>query len=502
MRSESGAPTRRIALVAVVAAVLVFAAAAGDGRAQTSASIDRPSIALVEARLAEIDGVSDPGADLLRDLYRQALTELEATAGWQSSAMDFERRAGEASTAVAATETALAEAASGEVDRTAVTLDDADLRLAELERARAAATARLVALDTEPLRRSTRRAEIRQRLAQLATDARAVDDSLAAPRETGGTDAVMAARRTLLTARRMQLEGEMAALEQERVAYDAEVPLLPRQRDLAARDAARLDQQVGRLIVQVRELRRDDATRQAESAQSDAQGVYARWLTSLAQTNAALSMRRLVLVDEAARVDRQREAVLREYSTLTERYARTRQRVLAIGETPAVGLLLRNQRETLPNVRQYRRQAATYEAQSREIQTEQFDLDEQRGQLVDLDVAVATVRDDLRLFLDTPEDEADAVAAIRQVLQNQQAYLDALIGDLSRRFDVLVELGIAQHQIVTETEIFLDFVDERILWTRSGSAWGGLTSRGLARPSGGSSRHQRGRRPRGSWSPM
>ena len=48
------------------------------------------------------------------------------------------------------------------------------------------------------------------------------------------------ARRTLLSARRLHVENRTVSLQRELGAYDAERPLLPHRRDLAARDVASL----------------------------------------------------------------------------------------------------------------------------------------------------------------------------------------------------------------------------------------------------------------------
>lgn len=447
-----------------VVTVLWFAASV-DGSAQSLLPVPSPTVASVEARLAEIDNSNGPEAATVRELYRQTLMELEAAAGWQATALDLETRIQAAPGALAETAAALAAPAPDDVVLEAGTpLGDAEQRLAQGERDLATATARLIALDTEPLRRTSRRGVIRQRLAQLATDGAAV--------ASDAGDATARARSTLLAAQAFRRANETAALEQELLAYDAEALLLPRQRDLAALETGRLQRWVQALRQDVMALQREDASRQADAARSEASGVYSRQLTEFVRTNAALADRRVTLLDLAEQLRRRRTALVAERDQLAERNIRTRARVEAIGQVPAVGLLLRNQRETLPDIRRYRRQIAADETASRIVQAELFDLDDQRGQLANLDTAVDGVIDTLGLFLDTPDDYLEALANIRRVLENQRAYLDALLGDLGQHFDVLVEVAIVQRQIVSETEAFTEFVAERILWTRSAERLG------------------------------
>ena len=78
------------------------------------------------------------------------------------------------------------------------------------------------------------------------------------------------ARRSLLAARRLHVTNRATSLDRELIAYDAERPLLPHRRELAARDVARLQEQLNQLDAAAAALRRLDASQQANEARAQA----------------------------------------------------------------------------------------------------------------------------------------------------------------------------------------------------------------------------------------
>ena len=131
----------------------------------------------------------------------------------------------------------------------------------------------------------------------------------------------------------------------------------------------RLDERLSALRAQAAALRREDVSRQADAVREAADGRYARMLSDFVETQrdtggtATASRRR----HGAGRAPG-REATLAQLRDLSDRSMRTRDRVEAIGQVPAIGLLLVNQRESLPDVMQYRRQLARDDADARAVQ--------------------------------------------------------------------------------------------------------------------------------------
>ena len=231
--------------------------------AQPTASESPPSVEAIEQRLVETSqnpNLDDDAKAGIHNLYQQALSELESAARWRVTALDFARRTTEAPAALEALEAAPEDAPPILVTDSVDTLEQ---RRAAVDGQLAEAASRLSEADREPLRRTSRRAEIRETLAALADETARVEAELDAPTAPDASLLEADARQTLLSARRLQLETRTTSLQRELGAYDAERSLLPHRRELAARDVARLQEQVTRLAAVADALRRLDATQQA-----------------------------------------------------------------------------------------------------------------------------------------------------------------------------------------------------------------------------------------------
>lgn len=298
-------PKRR---ATVAAACLVVASAFwGAKRAAAQPPEAAPaSVAVIDQRLIEMaqdQSLDDDARASIRGLYQQALSELEAAARWRVTALDFSRRTTEAPAALEDLEASMTAPAAGAPPISAADgLDTLEQRRAEVERQLQEAASRLTEADAEPLGRTSRRGEIRETLAELAEEAAGIEADPAVPAASDASPMEAEARRSLLAARRLHIASHSAALDRELVAYDAERLLLPHRRELAARDVARLQEQLDQLDAATAALRRLDASRQANEARAQANrlGLVAgsesertrQVLLALATTNNALTARR------------------------------------------------------------------------------------------------------------------------------------------------------------------------------------------------------------------
>ena len=452
--------------------------------AQSTPGEPPPSVEAIEQRLVETaqdSDLEDATRARTRSLYQQALSEIESAARWRVTALDLARRTTEAPAALQALEAAL-EAPPEDAPPISVTdsVDSLEQRRAEVEGRLSEAASRLTEADAEPLRRTSRRAEVRETLAALADEAVRIEAELetgaapdASPREAD-------ARRTLLSARRLQLESRTALLQRELGAYDAERPLLPYRRELAARDVARLQEQVTRLAAAADALRRLDVSQQANEARLQAMQVgiamaagpaegARRELLALAVANNALTARRQTLVNQLDTAEQRLDEARVARADLDDRFTRTRERVAAIGQTSAVGVLLQRHRGGLPDgVRRYREEGRALEQRTRLVQEEMFELDEQRLLLADVEARATELLADSGVQDRQADDQV--VSSVRSMLETRRTYLGLLFDDQTRYFDVLVQLGTTYSDLHGTSEAFLRFIDERVLWTRNAEA--------------------------------
>ena len=479
--------------VALIAWCLALCAAWGPTRTAAQEAAGAPSsIETIERRLtetAEDPNLGDAEKARLRSLYQQALAEIESAAQWRAAALDFARRAASARTELQEMEAAL-DAPPGEPPPISETdsLDILEQRRAEAESRLSEAAARLREADAEPLGRTSRRAAIRESLAGLADEAARIEDE---PETSAASDAdafETDARRTLRAAQRLRLESRTAALQRELAAYDAERPLLPYRRELAAREAARLQEEAARLAAAADALRRLDASQQANEARllaiqlginlaaEPAEGTRQLLLT-LAAVNNELTARRQSLVHRLDTAEQRLESLRGARADLEDRFTRTRERVAAIGRTSAVGLLLQRHRDSLPDdIRHYREERRTIEQGTRLVQEEIFDLDERRLLLADIETRAAELLAGSGAAGDSAGEQV--AASVRSMLETQRTYLGLLFDDQTRYFDVHVQLGTIYGELHGAAEAFLRFIDERVLWTRNAEtfAWSDLES--------------------------
>ena len=465
--------------------------------AQPPEGVPPPSVAVIDERLLEV--AQDPSLDdaartSIRGLYQQALAELGAAARQRVAALDFGRRTTEAPDALEDLEVAVAASPADLPPISGLdSLDALEQRRAEAGRQLDEAASRLTEADAEPLRRTSRRAEIRETLAELADQAAEIEAELEVSPAVGANPLESDARRTLLSARRLHVENRTVSLRRELGAYDAERPLLPHRRELAARDVARLQEETNRLDAVTDALRRLDASQQANEARvqaiqlglsvaGESEGTR-RVLLALAGANNELTARRQGLVNRLDAAERQLDENRAALADLDDRLTRTRERVAAIGQTGTVGLLLQRHRVGLPDdIRRYREERRAVEQRTRLVQEEMFDLDEQRLVLADIEGRAAALLAPPDEAVEGPLDElgqgpdrepgVEVIASVRSMLETQRTYLGLLFDDQARYFDVLVQVGTTYGELHGTGEVFLRFIDERILWTRNAEPFG------------------------------
>ena len=484
-----------------VAAVIGFAGAmnlsgAQWAAAQSTGTDPPPSVAVINQRLLET--AQDPNLDEaaragIRGVYQEALSELEAAARWRVAALEFARRTTDAPAGLEQLEAAVAAAPAAAAPISASDgLDVLERRRADVERQLEDAASRLSETDAEPLRRTSRRPEIRDALARVAEETAQIEADLEAPVAPDASPAESAARRMLRAARLLQVESRTVALQRELAAYDAERPLLPHRRELAARDVARLQEQLSQLDAAVDTLRLWDASQQANDARLRAMqlGIAVgtepadgtrQVLLTLAGANNDVAARRQSVVSQLEAAGGDLDESRAALADLDDRFTRTRERVDAIGRTGAVGLLLQRHRVGLPDdIDRFRARRRAVEQQTRLVQEEMFDLDEQRLALADIDVRVTELLAGSDREGGEPDEEV--VAAIRGMLETQRTYVGLLFDDQARYFDVLVQLETTYGELHGRAEAFLRFIDERVLWTRNAErlAWSDLRQAGDA----------------------
>jgi potassium efflux system protein len=382
---------------------------------------------------------------LLADIKR--LTESVATA--EEDLKTLQSKLGETASEQVVPENGLELAAAQQ------RLADRETELLKLEK-------ELAALNVEINRRAARRAEIPQRLSEIQAEIQKRGTVSDLP-ETGEDTAV------LWQARSRALKAEMAFLEQELPAYNATDPVLLAQRDVVAGRIVRLKRTVDMWREFTAELRRSEAEkfqRQAERRVSEVHESVRPLAEQVAKLAKQLVSERKKLGDQIAKVESttrdmqlQRLQLKREYDELTARAE-------AVGFTNSVGLLLRRQRSSLPDLSELDRNLAARQSLIGKTHVKRIEYQHQRPVADQLEMEVEK-------YLEKAKPDGNAATEVaddfRQILRDRSQYLDGVISDLGNVIDKLTLLDGEERLLFSQTQEQSAYIAEHVLWVR-GSA--------------------------------
>jgi len=441
------------------------------------ASPEAPTVEVVQDRLKRVEqeeNLDEQTKVKVREILQQALKDLEDAKQWAASAKRFEQMAATASEELHQTRAALAAPPrEPEVSIPEAGLARLEQALSQKAGALDAQRAVLAKLEAEPKQRAARRVEVPKLVAGIREQLDEVDKQLQATTAAADSSELNTARRWSLLARRRVLEAERRSHEKEIKAYEVRVELLPLRRDLAARRIALAEKELSQWRQAVNRQRRLEADTQLKRARLAAAEAHPA-IADLTRRNAQLAERRKALSQLIAQTAGQLEDAKRELSALEDRFKRTRDKVDAVGRTDTIGLLLRKEREAMPDVRSHRENTKKRKAAIRQCQLKLLELEDRRSELSDLEAQIRR-----QLIPVGPRsndaDQEELELAARRTLETEKEYLDALRVDLNSYFDRLIDLDTAESRLVQETDRYVKYIDARVLWIRSTSAFS-LTS--------------------------
>jgi potassium efflux system protein len=464
---------RRSSVAALAPLLLASAALHGAQQAPPAAEAGAPTVDSVQARIDELqkpeaDGTIDEEGKSRLALYRQALDALR-----QANAAAEQRAQHEQAIAQAPAEIETIRAELAQPPAEAKPQPPPDATLAQLqqslEQAQAdlnAAGDRITDLEGEPGRQDGRLAEIPQQIASAQNDLEDVEQELASLPLPDESPALTEARRTELSARRRLLKQQIGAWEKERQRYEARRELLPLQRERWQRRVRYGEELVAAWQGIVDRQRSLEAEQQRRDAGRAAARADPR-VQPIANENLELARKRKEVVEDSALAQQQLAELRPDPDDLQAQLDGLIEKIDAVGLTNTVGLLLRNNRATLPDVRSHRRRIRQRQAKMAEIEFDRLGYEDQHEAL---DESAERNVQEILAGLDPslPEYERSAIEAeAREQLRVRRQVLADLNLDLNIYFKRLADLNDREQGIVELTERIADFIDERILWIRS-----------------------------------
>jgi potassium efflux system protein len=441
----------------------------------TPPAAGRLTLEELQLRLKQTQDATDLAEDVkakAANLYTQALQQLQMAEQWAIKAAEFEAERQKAPQTLQEIQKELA-TPLGEPTPDAppdATRADLEQRLRPLQMNLESEKKVQVDWEKERERRIARRKEIPGLLTDAKTRLQAPPQPGVAPPETEQPAAVRLAQQTLSEARDVAVRGEIQAYESELLSYDARRDLLQARLDRAARRVAHLEKQVAAWQSVVQERARIETARAVDEAQQQLRRAhpairpYAEELEQLAVKSKELS----AASSQAGERLRETEA---QVTKLGEEFERIRKRVSATGLTNAVGQLLRRQRAELPRLSPLERNLRQRKDRIGAVQFAMMELDDRRNELRNTEPLVEEILASLDQSV-TENERAAVKEAAEETLNSLKATVDTLFKDYDSHLYKLVDLDDKERVLVGQIRQFADYVEEKVLWIQSGSAFG------------------------------
>ena len=422
----------------------------------------------IQQQLAGVDELKDLDDDTkakIRDVYKRAQQHLTEAEGYRARSSSFTsmaataaERAGTVRFEVSATPTNV----TIDVPRNA-TLQQLIQLADEANAVVSTAQQRKTELDAEPARRSQRRVEIPKLEEAARRKEGELTEQLAA---TNAESPLGMAQKVRIQAQLLALAKEKELYELERNAYTATAELLPLERELASRKLSVAEKQLVKWRQLVDKRRREEADREAEAARIEA-AMASPALQPLALKNEELAGRSKDLVIKIQEIRHELDATKALYDEVQEQFNVTKKKVDQIGLTNAIGLLLRQQNASLPDVRAYEINSRQHEEDIRDTQLKLMDLEEEHGKLLDIDRAETILQTLGKTDTDLSPEELEQ--AVNDLLDKQKEHFNSLLQNENAYFGWLVDLENAESQLIKIVAEYDNYIGQRILWVRSSS---------------------------------
>ena len=282
----------------------------------------------------------------------------------------------------------------------------------------------LANVETDLKGRASRRGEIPTQISAVQQILADVNNELQSPAPAEEASPVNSARRLMLLAKRRAAEEELLSYQRELAAAEARAEVLPLSRDLDARRIALGNRRSssGRRSATNGGSRRPSSRRGKRPGRP---GQADPAIKLLVDKNTRLADERKRVAQQITDATQQLHEVSNQLTSLQEQFQRTRERIEMVGLTSNNGMILRKQRETLPNLGVYRRNISDRQQTIREGQLHLWELQDWGSALADVDQQTQAVLQQLN-WSKLGNNRFRLEIAVHEALTTQREYLHLL----------------------------------------------------------------------------
>jgi potassium efflux system protein len=275
------------------------------------------------------------------------------------------------------------------------------------------------------------------------------------------------ARRTFLLAEKRRCDALLKS-QQDRLTYHERLlALLTAEKNVASREVAQREALVKSWQAQVMKRRQDQATQarsEAEAAKKGSPGLQEPIQKEL-DINVKLSQDLERLTRAQGALATRLESQKKRLQELEEEFALNRKRVETSVLTQTLSLTLREQRQALPSLSQYRRDSMKRHQDLAEVGEAEMDAEKRLRALTHVDEETNRILRTLGPL--PPRDAASAKAKIENLLLDRRGLLEKLESSYRRYVKDLQTLEFTEQQLVSRAGEYADFLDAHLLWIRS-----------------------------------
>ena len=431
------------------------------------------TVELLESRVQEVEAsaeLDDKSKQALLDFYRKTISLKEQQQSYAGATEEFVEARESAPKQAAELREQLQELEVEELRKLPDSLSRRELplleqRLLSEKSDLSGLSSRLAELEVLLEAQTQRSQQARDRLNQARQRQTEIAEALQLPIPEDQLPRITEALRWSLEQEARALGAEIEMLEQELLSHPMRIELLGVQRDMATLEANRQSHYVELLETLVAARRTTEAEtvkEETEETERQAFGKHAL-LQEMAQNNTKLSEELNRLVAELDSIAAEEKVAASRAKRIAENFRLARQKLEIAGLSEALGQVLLQQRGALPDPGEFklaeeRRQRLVIESSLRQIRNQQ-----ERARLRDINLYVddlmATLSDTWKALL---RDDLLSLAEQRRDL------IDRAIAADDTYLQALGELDFAQRQLAETTAAYNRFLDERLIWIRTG----------------------------------
>ena len=427
---------------------------------------------ILEVKIAEVEAATDlpeSAKTKLTELYRKALSELEATRAGNAAAEAFRAAAAAAPQDTQATRTKYEQAQQTTPEESLALTEDTprtelELLLQKEQADLAAVEAKLADLDKQLENEATRPNEVRISLTEARQQQEQIAADISLPPPSDESPALTEARQWVLATREQALRAEISRLDAELLSQPQRVELLKARQDLAAHNV--------RWVRFRLQLLKDAVTRQRQadlaSVQDETEAARIEFagklplLVQLAEENARLGKALASTAKQLEQVGAHDKEIDELTTRIEQEFKNAREALEIAGLSQALGRVLLEQRRSLPDPRAFRRQLEKREALIAEFGLRRMHNKEEYRKLRDLDSYAGQLLSGVE-----PQDAGQIRVELQALIEKRRELTGKL---LELEETILRELGMAdvyQRRLIELVGEYDDFLAEHLIWIRT-----------------------------------